>query len=45
MNAFGVASVIPFDDISLIVGAAYLLIGGFVGALGSVVSTRKHLNV
>lgn len=45
MNAFGVSSLIPFADIRLIVGLAYLLIGGLVGALGSVVSTRRHLNV
>ena len=45
MSAFGVTSVIPFADIRLIVGASYLLVGGLVGALGSVISTRRHLNV
>lgn len=45
MNAFGIGSIIPFGDIRLYVGLAYLLAGCIIGALGSVISTRKHLDV
>lgn len=45
MRAFGIGSIIPFGDIRLFVAVAYLLIGAFVGALGSVISTRRHIDV
>lgn len=45
MNTFGVSSLIPFSDIRLYVVICYLVIGAFIGALGSVVSTRKHIDV
>lgn len=45
MNAFGLSSLIPFSDIRLIVLFAYLLAGSFIGAVGSVISTRRHIDV
>lgn len=45
MNTFGVGSLIPFSKIRLIVALAYLVTGSLIGALGSVVSTRKHIDV
>lgn len=45
MNAFGLSSLIPFSDIRLIVLIAYLLAGSFIGAVGSVISTRRHIDV
>lgn len=45
MNTFGVSSLIPFGKIRLIVVLAYLISGALIGALGSVVSTRKHIDV
>ena len=45
MNAFGLGSLIPFEDIRLYVLIAYLVAGSFVGALGSVFSTRRHVDV
>ncbi len=45
MNAFGLGSLIPFGDIRLYVLIAYLIAGSFIGALGSVISTRRHVDV
>ncbi|MBR1593015.1 MAG: permease-like cell division protein FtsX [Ruminococcus sp.] len=46
MNAFGgVTSIIPFSEIRIPLALAYLLAGAFAGALGSVISTRRHLDV
>ena len=45
INVFGAGSLIPFANIRLYVAAAYLLAGALAGAFGSVISTRKHLNV
>ena len=45
MNTFGVSSLIPFDKIRLYVILGYLVSGALIGALGSVVSTRKHIDV
>ncbi|MBR6580965.1 MAG: permease-like cell division protein FtsX [Ruminococcus sp.] len=45
INAFGAGSIIPFADIRVPCGLAYLFVGSLVGAFGSVVSTRKHLDV
>ncbi len=41
----GVTEPLPFDDIKYFVIAVYLCIGAVIGALGSVVSTTKHLKV
>ena len=45
MRAFGIGSIIPFDNIRLYVAFAYLIAGALIGALGSVISTRRHLDV
>ena len=45
MRAFGVGSIIPFNKIQLYVALAYLVVGALVGAFGSVVSTRRHIDV
>ena len=45
MNTFGVSSLIPFDKIRLYVILGDLVSGALIGALGSVVSTRKHIDV
>lgn len=45
MNAVGVGSIIPFENLRLLTATVYLLIGSLVGAVGSVISTRRHLDV
>lgn len=45
MNTFGASSLIPFNKIRIIVLIAYIVVGAFIGALGSVISTRKHIDV
>ncbi len=45
MNAFGIGSLIPFNKIQIITVLAYLITGAFVGAVGSTISTRQHLDV
>ena len=45
MSAFGIGSLIPFNKIQIITAVAYLLIGSLVGAAGSTISTRHHLDV
>ena len=45
MQAFGMKSIIPFSDIRIIVLVSYLAAGAVIGALGSVISTRKHIDV
>lgn len=45
MNAFGFGNIIPFKDIIFYVLLSYLLIGAIIGALGSVISTRRHIDV
>lgn len=42
---FGMTSILQFEDVAVPVIASYLIAGTFFGALGTVVSTRKHLNV
>lgn len=42
---FGMTSIVQFEDVAIPVVAAYLIAGTFFGALGTVFSTRKHLNV
>lgn len=45
MSAFNIGNIIPFSQIRIYVLLGYLLAGSVVGAVGSVISTRKHLNV
>ena len=45
LNIIGVGSIISFDSIAWKVTGTYILSGALVGAVGSVISTRKHLNV
>jgi cell division transport system permease protein len=45
LNIIGMGSIIPFSGIAFKVAGAYILSGALIGALGSVLSTRKHLNV
>lgn len=45
MTTFGIKSIIPFAQIRLPLMAAYLIAGSLIGALGSVISTRKHIDV
>ena len=45
MQVFGVKSIIPFSDIMLFVAISYLVAGSIIGAVGSVISTRKHIDV
>lgn len=45
INAFGISSIIPFDTIQLVTALAYIITGSLLGALGSTVSTRQHLDV
>ena len=42
---FGLTALIPFETIAIRTGIAYLICGIFLSAIGTVVSTRKHLNV
>lgn len=41
----GVSEPLPFDDVKIIVIAVYLCIGSIIGAIGSVISTTRHLKV
>ena len=45
LNIIGMGSVIPFGNIAIKVIVVYIISGGIIGALGSVISTRKHLDV
>lgn len=45
MRAFNAGNIIPFSQVRIYVLLGYLLIGSFVGAIGSVISTRRHINV
>lgn len=45
MNVIGMGSIIPFSDIRIYILIAYILAGSLIGALGSVISTRRHINV
>lgn len=45
MNVIGMGSLIPFGRIQFYVLGAYILAGAFIGGLGSVLCTRKHINV
>lgn len=45
MSVIGMGSIIPFSDIRIYILIAYILAGSLIGALGSVISTRRHINV
>ncbi|MBR6386450.1 MAG: permease-like cell division protein FtsX [Ruminococcus sp.] len=46
MSVFGGASsIIPFSDIRISIAFVYIFAGAFAGAIGSVVSTKRHLDV
>ena len=45
LNIIGMGSIIPFAEIAFKVAGLYIIAGALVGAVGSVLSTRKHLNV
>lgn len=45
LNVIGVGSIIPFGNIAIKVAVIYVISGALIGALGSVFSTRKHLDV
>lgn len=45
LSIFGLSSIIPFEQIALPTGLAYLAFGIVLSAIGTVISTRKHLNV
>ncbi len=45
LNIIGTGSILPFGDIIIKVALSYIISGAVIGALGSVLSTRKHLNV
>ena len=45
LSIFGLSALIPFDTIAVRVGIAYAICGILLSAVGTVISTRKHLNV
>lgn len=45
MSVIGMGSIVPFSNIRIYILIAYILAGSLIGALGSVISTRKHINV
>lgn len=45
IQAFNINNIIPFSQIRIYILIGYLLVGSIVGAVGSVISTRKHINV
>lgn len=45
LSIIGLGSIIQFSDIYLPVSLAYVAAGALAGAVGSVISTRKHINV
>lgn len=45
MSAFNISNIIPFSQIRVSVLVCYLIAGAFMGAVGSVISTQKHLDV
>lgn len=44
-EVIGVSEPLPFSEVQFIMLAVYLCIGAVIGALGSVISTTKHLQV
>ena len=45
MSTFGIGSIIPFGDIRISLMFAYIVAGALIGAMGSVISTRRHIDV
>ena len=45
LSIFGLSALIPVENIAVPTVIAYLAFGMFLSAIGTVVSTRKHLNV
>ncbi len=45
LNVLGTGSLVPFKELAVSVTFSYILAGAFLGAIGSVISTRKHLKV
>ena len=45
MSTFGIGSIIPFSEIRIQILVAYIIAGALIGALGSVISTRRHIDV
>lgn len=44
-DLIGIAEPLPFDNVKIAAFAVYLCIGAVIGAIGSVISTNKHLQV
>ena len=44
-QALGIKEFIPFNSVAVKVVIAYVVAGAVLGAMGSVISTRKHLKV
>ncbi len=45
LNIIGMGNIIQFSDIYLYVSLSYIIAGAFIGALGSVICTRRYINV
>lgn len=45
LSIFGLTAIIPFETIAVKTAVAYVACGIFLSSIGTVVSTRKHLNV
>ncbi len=45
LNILGTGSLVPFKELAVSVAFSYILAGAVLGAIGSVISTRKHLKV
>ena len=45
MSAIGMGHLIPFNEIRIWVLVAYIVAGAFIGTLGSVISTKRHIDV
>lgn len=45
LNVLGTGSLVPFKELAVSVAFSYILAGAVLGAIGSVISTRKHLKV
>lgn len=45
LNVLGTGSLVPFKELAVSATFSYILAGAFLGAIGSVISTRKHLKV
>ena len=45
LSIFGLSALIPFEEIALGTGIAYAVFGVLFSGVGTVISTRKHLNV